>query len=119
MPSKRPEGTPDEEIEAWSMRMIADVEDLDYSLNRQDWLEFVNRKIYEESGVPATDAQLAALDTGRARVIGMFEDLGMSREQPFLTRETQVRYRDVETGRWTARSTLNVALGDIIPRGRR
>lgn len=116
MPQKRPEGTPEAEIDEWARRMIHDVEDLDYTVSRQDWMEFVNNKLFWEKGAHGSDAQLAALDRGRFAAVGMYDDLGIHREQPFVTRPTQVRYRDVATGRWASQATIKTGIDTITGR---
>lgn len=116
MSQKRPEGTPEAEIDEWARRMIHDVEDLDYTLSRQDWMEFVNNKLFWEKGAHGTDAQLAALDRGRFSALGMYDDLVIHREQPFVTRPAQVRYRDVKTGRWKAEALIQIDISKLTGR---
>lgn len=117
MPQKRPFGTPEEEIEAFARRMINELEDIDYSYNRQDWLDFVADKMFETTGRTLTDGQLNALDAGRFDVISMWEDAGIHPETPFVTRPGVVRYRDVATGRWETRASVSVDVLGLIKRG--
>lgn len=117
MPQKRPFGTPEEEIEEFARRMINELEDIDYSYNRQDWLDFVADKMFETTGRTLTDGQLDALDRGRDAVFGMWGDAGIHPETPFVTRPGVVRYRDVETGRWATKDSVAQDVLGLIKRG--
>jgi len=117
MPQKRPFGTPEEEIEAFARRMIHELEDIDYSYNRSDWLNFCADKMFETTGRTLTDAQLNALDMGRLSIVEMWGETGISPELPFITRPTQVRYRDLVTGRWTSKASVSESVLGLIKRG--
>ncbi len=117
MPQKRPFGTPEEEIEEFARRMINELEEIDFAYNRQDWLNFVADKMFATTGRTLTDAQLDALDRGRDSVFGMWGDVSIGPELPFITRPTQIRYRDLVTGRWTSRAAVSQSVLGLIKRG--
>lgn len=124
MPQKRPEGTPDEEIEEWARRMMSEVEDFDYTDTRQHWLEFVNNKLFEATGRHGSDSQLAALEGARFGVVDWRMGIAIDKEQPFTTRPDQVRYRDVtgliqKPGTWVSKANVGKYLYALTHPGRR
>ncbi len=103
-----------EDYEEFARRMIHDVEDLEQTFSRQEWLEFCNNKLFGEFGRHPTDATLGVLDAQRFNVAGLWEDAGFKYETPFITRPGQVRYRDVATGRFVGKVDVTSILNLLV-----
>ena len=105
MPTRRTEPTPVEEIEAFSRRMIDQVEDFESYRASSDWQTFTNQKFTQRSGQVLTNAQVEALEFGRLPLVEFEQRVGVKAEFPFKSRPDVIRYRDV-TGEFQTRGTF-------------
>lgn len=112
MGSKRPGGTPEEELEAWAMRMFDDVEDFWEAETEEQWRAFVEGKIMAAEHAPVTWHGLqACLDAAERVRQDIFEqipaiktELGM--ESAFTTDLSRfIGYRDT-TGEFQRKGTF-------------
>ncbi len=113
----------DTEYEEFARRMIESIEDFDAIETRQSWLEFVRDKLSDIPG-GVTDGRLKAMTDARWSLAEWRDEMPIAKVTPFVTRPTQVRYRDTtgliqKAGTWIAARNVDAYLYAISHPGRR
>ena len=113
----------DTEYEEFARRMIESFEDFDALEARQSWLEYVSDKLSDIPG-GVTDGRLTAMADARWSLAERRDEIPIAKVTPFLTRPTQVRYRDTtgliqKAGTWVALRNVDAYIFALTHPGRR
>ena len=106
------------DYEGWVLRLIDKIEDLDFALSQQSWLEFAESKIEDLQGYPLTGRQEGALKDYRMLAFDVPKSLGATYETySKLSGVKKTRYRDTEgkwgkKGTWVSASKINAYLAE-------
>lgn len=107
------------DYEGWILRLIEKMEELDFALSKQSWLEFAEEKIEPLQGYPLTGRQERILEEFRVLAFKVPEAMGGTYERfRKLKGPKKARYRDTEgrwgkKGTWVSAANMNAYLAEL------
>ena len=90
--------SPKPDYEGWVMRLIDKIEDLKFTFNLREWLEFAQNKIMPKQQYELTSDQIAVLDGKRDF---LREEIPSKLK---INPEYVIKYRSVRSGRFVGRT---------------